>query len=163
MQEKQLNMASDKLGKPLGGWLWVIMIMLVASCLQNAISVATTTSELLSDDWNNYFYPTDGLLRTRIHIYLYLIISMVIGIAIMIWCLWLFFKRMKKFPVIFLGLLGYLILIEILRIYLLDYYAALTDQDARNMDSGLLKTGLIAIIFGLYLNKGRRPIQTFVN
>lgn len=163
MQDKQLNIETENSGKLIGGWLWVIMVMIAASGLQILISVVTTISEFLSDDWMYYFKPTDELLRTRINIYLYLIISMAIGIGILIWSLLSFFKRQKKFPAIFLGLLGYFILTEILRIYYLDYYAGLTNQDASNIDSGLLKTGLIAIIAGLYLNKGKRPNQTFVN
>lgn len=163
MQDKQLNIEIENTGKPIGGWLWVIMVMIVASGLQILISVVTTISELILDDWMYYFQPTDELLRTRINIYLYLIISMAIGIGILVWSLLSFFKRKKKFPAIFLGLLGYFIVTEILRIFFLDYYAGLTNQDASNIDSGLLKTGIIAIIAGLYLNKGKRPNQTFVN
>ena len=163
MQNKQLNIEIESSGKPIGGWLWVIMVMLVASGLQILISVVTTISELLLDDWMSYFQSTDELLRTRINIYLYLIISMAIGIGILVLSLLSFFKRKKKFPAIFLGLLGYFIVTEILRIYFLDYYAGLTNQDVSNIDSGLLKTGIIAIIAGLYLNKGKRPNQTFVN
>jgi len=163
MQEKLINIETKNYGKRIGGWLWVIMAMIIASGLQISISVITTISEFLSDDWIHYFQPTDELLRIRINIYLHLILSMIFGIAILIWSLVAFFKRKRKFPTIFLGLLGYLILTEILRIYLLDYYAGLSNQDASNIDSGLFKTGIIAIIAGLYLNKGKRPIQTFVN
>ncbi len=163
MQDKELNIESINSGKPIGGWLWVIMVMIVASGLQILISVVSTISEFLSDDWIYYFQPTDELLRTRINIYLFLIISMIIGLGLIGWSLRSFFKRKKKFPAIFLGLLGFFILTEVLRIYFLDYYAGLTNQDASNIDSGLLKTGIIAIFAGLYLNKGKRPNQTFVN
>ncbi|MGD1890573.1 MAG: DUF2569 family protein [Cyclobacteriaceae bacterium] len=163
MQNIDQQEVTEISGKPIGGWLWVIMVILIASGLQILISIATTINEVLADDWNLYFQTTDGLLRARINIYAYLIVSMTIGLGILIWSLMNFFKRKKKFPAIFLGLLGYFILTEILRIYFLDYYAGLTDQDASNIESGLAKTGVVAIIAGLYLNKGKRPNQTFVN
>lgn len=149
--------------KPIGGWLWVIMIVLIGSGLQILISIITTTKELILDDWNLYFQTTDELLQIRINIYFYLILTMTIGLMILIWSLVDFFKRKKRFTAIFLGLLGYFIVTEVLRIYFLDYYANLTDQDASNIESGLAKTGIIAIIAGLYLNKGKRPRQTFLN
>lgn len=163
MQELDQDITQTFNGKPIGGWLWVIMVVVMASGLQILISIVTTTNELLADDWNLYFQTTDELLRIRMNIYLFLIISMVIGLGILIWSLVNFFHRKKKFPAIFLGLLGYFILTEVLRIYFLDYYAGLTDQDASNIESGLAKTGVVAIIAGLYLNKGKRPNQTFVN
>jgi len=150
-------------GEPIGGWLWLLMVIIIASGLQMVISVIMTTTEFLEDNWKRYFQPTDNLLKLRIHIYFYLISSMIIGIGILVWSLFSFFKCKRKFPAIFLGLLGYLILTEVIRIYILIYYAGLTDQDASNMDSGLFKTGIIAIIAGLYLNKGKRPNRTFVN
>ncbi|SFB54050.1 DUF2569 family protein [Algoriphagus aquimarinus] len=159
MQEKDLH---GTIGKPIGGWLWVIMIMIIGSGLQILISLITTINQLLSDDWTSYFHTIDELLQTRIHIYTYLILSMIIGLGILVWSLATFFKRKKKFPPIFLGLLGYLILAEILRIYLLSHYADLTGQDLSNIENGLAKTGIIAIVTGLYLNKGKRPILTFV-
>ncbi|WP_215226692.1 DUF2569 family protein [Echinicola shivajiensis] len=163
MQEIEHKVNQGVNGRSIGGWLWVIMVILIASGLQVLISIVTTFSELLTDDWKLYYKATDELLQIRINIYAYLIVSMVIGLGILVWSLVLFFKRKKKFPAIFLGLLGYFILTEILRICFLDYYAGLTDQDASNIESGLAKTGIVAIIAGLYLNKGKRPIQTFVN
>lgn len=151
------------IGKQLGGWLWVIMIILIGSGLQILISLSITVNELLADDWDSYFLTIDELLQTRINIYSYLIISMIVGLGILVWSLVTFFKRKKKFPSIFLGLLGYLIVTEILRVYFLSHYAELTEQDASNIESGLAKTGIIAIVAGLYLNKGKRPNQTFVN
>jgi magnesium-transporting ATPase (P-type) len=148
---------------PIGGWLWVVMIVIIASGLQILISIITITTELLADDWNLYVHSTDELLRTRINIYVYLILSMVIGLVITVWSLVNFFQRKKRFPAIFLGLLGYFILTEVLRIYFLNYYAVLSGQDASTMESGLAKTGIVAILAGLYLHKGKRPIQTFVN
>jgi|GEM_PF-5311786 uncharacterized BrkB/YihY/UPF0761 family membrane protein len=163
MQELDQNKTPKVNEKPIGGWLWVIMVVIIASGLQILISIVTTINELIAEDWNQYFDTADELLRTRVHIYAYLIISMIIGLGILIWSLVNFFKRKKNFPAIFLGLLGYFILTEVLRIYFLDYYATLTDQDASNIESGLAKTGIVAIIAGLYLNKGKRPTQTFVN
>ena len=163
MEELDQNIAPRINGRPIGGWLWVIMVIVMASGLQLLISIVTTTNELLADDWNLYFQTTDELLQTRMNIYAFLIISMVIGLGILIWSLVNFFQRKKKFPTIFLGLLGYFILTEVLRIYFLDFYAGLTNQDASNIESGLAKTGVVAIIAGLYLNKGKRPNQTFVN
>lgn len=109
-----------------------------------------------------FFHTTDDLLKIRINIYAYLIISMTIGLGILILSSIKFFQRKKKFPVVFIGFLGYIILTEVLRIYFLDYYANLTDQDASNIESSLAKTGVMTIIAGLYLNKGKRPNQTFV-
>lgn len=163
MQELDNNTTSETNGKPIGGWLWVIMVVIIASGLQILISIVTTTSELLADEWNQYFETVDELLRIRVNIYAFLIISMTIGLGILVWSLVNFFKRKKRFPAIFLGLLGYFILTEVLRIYFLDYYATLTDQNASNIESGLVKTGIVAILAGLYLNKGKRPAQTFVN
>jgi len=163
MQELDNNTTSETNGKPIGGWLWVIMVVIIASGLQILISIVTTTNELLADEWNQYFETVDELLRIRVNIYAFLIISMTIGLGILVWSLVNFFKRKKRFPAIFLGLLGYFILTEVLRIYFLDYYATLTDQDGSNIESGLVKTGIVAILAGLYLNKGKRPTQTFVN
>jgi hypothetical protein len=92
MQDKQLNIEIQNTGRPIGGWLWVIMLMILVSGLQIFITVVTTISELLLDDWRYYFQPTDELLRTRINLYLYLIISMAIGIAILVWSLFCFFN-----------------------------------------------------------------------
>ena len=75
----------------------------------------------------------------------------------------IFFKKKHNFPAVFLGVLGYFILMEVLRVYFLDYYMGLTGQDTNYIESGLLKTGIVAILAGLYLNKGKRPNQTFVN
>ncbi len=163
MQELDHNTTSETNGKPIGGWLWVIMVVIIASGFQILISIVTTMNELLADDWSQYIVTDDELLRTRVNIYAYLIVSMTIGLGIVIWSLVNFFTRKKRFPAIFLGLLGYFILTEVLRIYFLDYYATLTDQDASNIQSGLAKTGIVAILAGLYLNKGKRPNQTFVN
>jgi len=162
MQELDQNTTSKMNGRPIGGWLWVIMIVIIANGIQVFISIITTLNELFADDWNQYFRTEDVLLLTRIKIYAFLIISMTIGLGILVWCLVSFFKRRKRFPAIFLGLLGYFILAEVLRIYFLDYYATLTDQDTSNIESGLTKTGIVTIIAGLYLNKGKRPTQTFV-
>ena len=163
MEELSQDTTPKMYGKPIGGWLWVVMVVIMASGLQIFISIVTTTNELLADDWKQYFESVDELLRIRVNIYAFLILSMTIGLGILVWSLVNFFKRKKRFPAIFLGLLGYFILTEVLRIYFLDYYATLTDQDASNIESGLVKTGVVAILAGLYLNKGKRPIQTFVN
>lgn len=163
MEEPDQHTRNKTNGKPIGGWLAVIMIMLIATCLQFLISIVTTVNELLADDWNLYFQTADELLKIRMNIYAYLIISMLIGLGLLVWNLVIFFQRKKKFPAIFLGLLGYIILTEVLRLYFLDYYAELTNQDAVSFESTLAKTGVIAIIAGLYLNKGKRPKETFVN
>jgi hypothetical protein len=159
----EITTASEIKGKPIGGWLWVLMVSIIASTLSIIIEVFTTTQQLLTDDWKLYFQHLDELLQARIHIYLYLILSMTIAVGLLIWALISFFKRQKIFPAIFLGVLGFLILTEVLRIFMLDYYAGLTEQDASNLETGLAKTGIIAIVAGLYLNKGKRPRQTFVN
>ncbi|GAA5039264.1 hypothetical protein GCM10011506_38250 [Marivirga lumbricoides] len=152
-----------RLAKPIGGWLWVIMLMMIASALSMIIGIVTTTSELFSDDWSQYFQATDELLKVRVNIYGYLIISNIVGLVLLVWCLIVFFKKKHNFPAVFLGVLGYFILMEVLRVYFLDYYMGLTGQDTNYIESGLLKTGIVAILAGLYLNKGKRPNQTFVN
>lgn len=162
MQEIDQNVTIKMKGKPIGGWLWVIMVILIGSAIQLIISILTTLNEFLAYDWQMFFHTNDNLLKIRIYIYAYLIISVVIGLGILVWSLIIFFQKKKKFPTVFIGLLGYFILTEVLRIYFLDYYANLTDQDASNIESSLAKTGIMAIITGLYLNKGRRPNQTFV-
>ncbi len=163
MQETNQRMTDKANGKPIGGWLSIIMIMLIATSLSVIIDIVSTIEELLADDWSLYFETTDHLLKTRINIYAFIIISLLIALGLLIWNLNIFFHRKKKFPAVFLGLLGYFILTEVLRLYFLDYYAGLTDQGAVNFESTLAKTGVIAIIAGLYLNKGKRPKETFVN
>ncbi|MCZ8214835.1 MAG: DUF2569 family protein, partial [Cyclobacteriaceae bacterium] len=153
MEDKLLDFETKNSGKPIGGWLWLILVMMVANGLQIVISLVTIVSQLLSDDWALYFQTTDELLKTRINIYFYLIISMAIGIGLVIWSILIFFQRKKNFPAIFLGLLGYFILTEILRIYFLDYYARLANQEFANTENSLFKMGIVAIIAGLYLNK----------
>ncbi|WP_430300549.1 DUF2569 family protein [Rapidithrix thailandica] len=101
-------------GKPIGGWLWVIMINIIASRLQILISIITTIEELLADDWNLYFQTTDERLPIRMNIYVYFILSMVIGLIITIWSLVSFFQRKRKFTSIFMGLLGYFLLTGVL-------------------------------------------------
>ncbi len=163
MQDKDSSVKNSISGKPIGGWLWVIMVMLIANVIQISVNMVTAVTELLSDDWKHYFQQTDELTRIRINIYMYLIISMIIGFGLSVWSFVLFIKRKKRFPAIFLGLLGYFLLTEIIRIYFLDYYAKLTNQDSNKLETGIFKTVFIIIIVGLYLNKGKRPNQTFIN
>ncbi|PWJ32903.1 DUF2569 family protein [Sediminitomix flava] len=147
----------------IGGWLWVIIIVLLASGLQTILGIVTTFNEMLADDWSLYFQSTDELLKTRIKIYIYLISYMTINLGLIILSLVYFFQKKKKFVTIFLSLLGFALLAEFFRVYFLSYYADLTAQDSTNLDSSFLKTGIVLIISGLYLNKGRRPLQTFIN
>lgn len=163
MQDEGSTVKTGISGKPIGGWLWVIMVIIIANTIQISVNIITTVSEFLSDDWRHYFQPTDELTTIRINIYLYLIISMIVSFGISIWSFALFIKRKKKFTSVFLGLLGYFLLTEILRIYFLDYYAKITNQDSSKIETGIFKTVFVVIIVGIYLNKGKRPNQTFVN
>ena len=135
----------------------------MASGIQFVIHLVPVVDALLMDDWPEYFATADQLLKLRVNIYGYLILSMSGGLGIIILSLWHFFKRKKTFSAIFLGLIGYLMLTEIIRLYLLDHYASLTDQDTSSLESHLAKTAIVGIVAGLYLNKGKRPCQTFVN
>jgi magnesium-transporting ATPase (P-type) len=161
---QELNQRPSKIaGTPIGGWLIVIMIVLIASGLRVVVDLITVIVELLDDNWTEYFQTPDKFLRIRVNIYLFLIISMAIGLCGVVWSLTNFFQRKKRFPAIFLSVLGYFIIIEVLRIYFLYYAANLVGQDAGNIDTGLAKTCVVTILAGLYLTKGKRPNQTFVN
>ncbi|MBK0404798.1 DUF2569 family protein [Adhaeribacter sp. BT258] len=162
IQEISLQENSQKKGKPITGWLWLVGISMIASLLTIIISLTTTITEFLQDDWQQYFQTTDNLLKIRISIYLYLIIAMVVSLIILIWTLKSFFQRRKAFINLFLGLIGYSILTEIIRILLLEYYAGLTGQDASTLESNLVKIIIVGSIAGIYLNKGKNPQQTFV-
>ena len=76
MQEIDQNVTIKMKGKPIGGWLWVIMVILLGSAIQLIISILTTLNEFLADDWQMFFQTNDNLLKIRIYIYAYLIISL---------------------------------------------------------------------------------------
>ncbi len=164
MQGPNQTAIQETNGRSLGGWLWVIMIILILNGIAMIVYLSTTTNELLNDDWRAYFSTTDELLKLRLNIHCYLVLTMIGNLIIIIWALRNFFRKTKKFPAIFMTLIGYAMLTEVIRIYLIDYYAELANIDGTAwLESNLAKVGIIGILAGLYLNKGKRPIQTFVN
>ena len=75
MQETEQVEVTKVTAKPIGGWLWVVMLILIASGLQIIIHLVSTTNELFVDEWKEYFGTTDELLKLRVNIYFYLILS----------------------------------------------------------------------------------------
>jgi len=140
------------------------MVCLVASGLQILVYLTITTISFSEDDWQQYFSTSDAVLRLRLNIYFFLLISMIGELILIVWVLRNFFKRTSRFPAAFMTFIGLVILIEVIRILLFDYYAELANVDRNGfIDTNLYKTGIAGILTGLYLFKGKRPVQTFVN
>ena len=59
------------------------------------------------------------------------------------------------------GLLGYMFFAEIIRVAMVGHYYSLADQHLTSPDYGIYKVAIVLIVAGLYLNKGKRPLQTF--
>ncbi|XOV91129.1 MAG: DUF2569 family protein [Bacteroidota bacterium] len=149
--------------KSLGGWLWVVMAILILNVLTNLLHLKTMFTGLLLEDWRSYFSTTDNLLKLRLYIYSSQILIIIGEVIINFSAIRNFFNKTKKFPAIFTVLVVYAIASEAHRIYFVYHYSMLSSIDPDWLDSNFIWIALVGVLVGLYLRFGKRPVQTFVN
>lgn len=161
----QKNQASQLVNqikaRPIGGWLWAIMFMLIVSGLATLVTLVQSLLMLIQNDYLSNFFVSDKLTKQWIIIYLFLTISSVVILILIPITLNYFFKRKKYFKDMFIGLLGYSFFAEIIRVGMMLKYYSMAGEHLTSLDNNLLKIGVVLMITGLYLNKGKRPLQTF--
>jgi hypothetical protein len=64
MQEIDKTLTPKMEGKPIGGWIWVIMVGMIGSYLQLFISILTTIDKSLAC-WNNFFQKDKNLVSLK--------------------------------------------------------------------------------------------------
>jgi hypothetical protein len=149
--------------RPIGGWLWAIMVMLFASGLVTLVTLIRTAANLSPEEWFSYFSTSDKLVKQWILMHAYIIIVSLVALILIPLTLNSFFNRKKNFKDMFVGLLGFTFIAEIIRVALVMHYSSLANQPGLSPENNLIKIGIVLMIAGLYLNKGKRPLQTFKN
>jgi hypothetical protein len=147
--------------RPIGGWLWVIMITLVIFGLITLGTFIQSTIAFLQTEWFSYFSISDKLVKQWILINAFLIFCSVGSLILVPLALNSFFKRKKNFKDMLVGLLGYMFIAQIIRSAMVAHYYSLASQHLTSPDYGMYKVAILLVVAGLYLNKGKRPLQTF--
>ncbi len=147
----------------IGGWLWVIMIILIGSGFSEAIGLIKLFINLFNENIGNFFSSDDKMIRFRIYFNVIMILLLSINLSLVIFCLFDFFNRKKRFTKLFLSLIGFFIISEIVRVLLYEYYIDMVGISDYIIVNNIVNIGILGMLSGLYLNKGKRPIRTFIN
>ena len=161
---KKKNTSTPKKGRTIGGWLWAIAAMLIASLLASVVRVIYVGAEWFQNDGQSYYSgEADKLFWIRNSTYLFMFLTAMGAIVWAFFALRYFFQKKKKFVALFLGFIGYILVTEAISVVLLHHYAVLAEHDPTGIDGNLTRTCVIGALCGLYLTKSKRPIQTFIN
>lgn len=164
MKEKVFSNNYSSVGKPIGGWLILFPLFLVSIGLSSLLYLFTIINGLTtSGDFYQYFQTKDDLFSLRVNIHLCISLLLIGSLCFTIIALSKFFKKQQSFINTMIGLIGYLFLTEAATLFMLEYYSDMSGIELPSMEGDLFRIGIIGAILGLYLKKGKRPIQTFVN
>lgn len=146
--EKHSPAKTPKKGMDIGGWLIVVLIILIITGLSALLNLIGGINELMNGR-SNAFIPQQ-YSEWKFKYATYSVIAGTGALFFVGWSLLHFFRRTKKFPAIFMSAIGYTLLVQVIDVFLLEEYATISNTSLQFIASS---SSLIRIR-GVWYNNG---------